>query len=242
LIDEKVTTPRGKLRGVANLYGGVATITPGTKIDLSTPKRGDNEDNSSFNTAGTTPQSASTGSSKRRNRIMRKRGQKEEESPKVIETEKTQTKISEEAKVSSIPSKPVTAIDQVSQIIIKIFYETVPGQDLFMIGESPKFGKWDTSKLGLPLKWTNGHIWTGVFSLKSLPKNSVFKFICNEIDGSITWETREDRTFDLSKITYALRTSHRLRTKGQTSLEKGLVKMELDEATGSVTLTYNWGQ
>lgn len=241
MIDEKVTTPKGKFGGVANLYGGVATITPGAKIDLSTPKRGNKEDNSSFNTAGTTPQSASTGSSKRRNRIMRKRGEKEAEaSPKMVETEQTYT--SEEAKVSNVSSKPVTAIDQVSQIIIKIFYETVPGQDLFIIGESPKFGKWDTSKLGLPLKWTKGHIWTGVFSLKSLPKNSVFKFICKEIDGSITWESREDRTFDLSKITYALRTSHRLRTKGQTSLEKGLVKMELDEATGSVTLTYNWGQ
>jgi hypothetical protein len=111
-----------------------------------------------------------------------------------------------------------------------------------MLGESPKFGKWDTTKLGLPLKWTNGHIWTGAFSLKSLPKNSVFKFIVREEDGSVIWETGADRTFDLSKITYALRTSNRLRTKGHTTLEKGSVKMELDEPQKTVMLSYIWDQ
>lgn len=236
-----LVSPRTRLKPVVDLKHGVA-IASGAQIDLSTPTRKERDEDISLNTAETTPNSVSSSSAKRRNREMRLRQLAK------AQVDKNQTEVNEENKAKSpkkASKKPQTArvstaIDNISKILIKIYYETVPGQDLYILGEDPKFGAWDTNKLGLPLKWTEGHMWTAEVTPKSLPKQSVFKFIVSEKDGSITWETREDRVFDISKVTYALRTSHRLKSKGNISLEKGSVTMELDEGQSLVTLTYKW--
>jgi hypothetical protein len=87
LIDEKVSTPRGKLKGVANLYG-VAATTPGLSIDLSTPKKVGNDDYAKSKNGVITPESGSGGWSSRRNRLVRKRKTNPpEKSHKVAETQ-----------------------------------------------------------------------------------------------------------------------------------------------------------
>lgn len=133
-----------------------------------------------------------------------------------------------------------TASEQLSKVVFKICYETVPGQDLFIIGEDPKLGSWNTEKLKLPLKWSENHVWTGEVAVKKLPKSSAFKFIVKQLDGSFLWENRENRIFDLNKISNTLKTNHKLRTKGSTILDKGGLQVDYEESTGTVTLTYTW--
>jgi hypothetical protein len=228
-----------------------------TKIDLSTPERAARD-----NTASTTPLSTSSGSaSARRTREIRSR--KINQHKQIAEEPaKEEIKPEEEMKVvveaenipkQAIPpkqkspkdqepkkSKDITSIDQLSGIVIKIFYKTVPGQDLFIIGGDEKFGNWSTTDLVFPLTWTDGHIWTAVKKPISLPKSTKFKFIVSEIDNSITFEKKDDRIFDLSKLNYTLRTSQRLRSKGFTELKNGSVKVELDKDQKLLILTYDW--
>lgn len=238
------------MRSIVNLKHGVSVASSAT-IDLSTPDKADKGEDFSMNTAETTPQSASSSSAKRRNRVVRMRnGATTVRSPTMAE-KKVDVTPKEESKNASFKkakttkeavSRPVTVADSINSIVLKIVYETVPGQDLYILGQDEKFGAWDTLKLGLPLKWTTGHVWQVKLSPNSLPKESVFKFIVSEIDGSLTWETRSDRVFDISKITNTLTTSNRLKSKGFVNLEKGAVKMEFEETSGTVTLTYIWNQ
>ena len=39
----------------------------------------------------------------------------------------------------------------------KLYYQTIPGEDLFVIGNIPELGKIEEKKH--PLMWTEGHIW-----------------------------------------------------------------------------------
>ena len=39
----------------------------------------------------------------------------------------------------------------------KLYYETIPGEDLFVVGNIPELGKIEEKKH--PLMWTEGHIW-----------------------------------------------------------------------------------
>jgi hypothetical protein len=82
LIDEKVTTPRSRLKGVANLYGAAA-VAPGLTIDLSTPKKLGKDSNAKSKSDVITPKYSSGGSSSRRNRLVRKRNTNLPEKPHV---------------------------------------------------------------------------------------------------------------------------------------------------------------
>lgn len=148
--------------------------------------------------------------------------------------QKLQSKVSLKSKV------PSTSPGKILEIVIKIFYKTEIGQDLYISGESSKLGNWNKINLGLPLKWTKDHIWTGRFTPKDLPKLSNFKFIVKEKDDSITWEGGEDRIFDISKLTYAMKNSQNLKTQGWTELEKERVHLELDSSKSVLTLSYKW--
>lgn len=180
---------------------GSSTITK-AMIDLSTPERAARD-----NTASTTPHSTSSGSaSARRTREMRmkkkqpepkieqdpaKEEVKPEEEVKVVpvvkETPKQSAPKPKKAKVQEPKkSKDITSVDQLSLIIIKIYYKTIPKQDLFIIGEDEKFGNWSTTNLVFPLTWTDGHQWIAVKKPNELPNYSKFKFIVSEVDDSIT--------------------------------------------------------
>lgn len=230
-------------------------VATSTTIDLSTPKRAEKDPiGSPVNTAETTPQSSASSSAKRRGRVQReKTTSKTSATPRnaVLKSKLTEKpekaapmmktfKAKKEADIKF--TKPTTVADKVSGIIFTIVYETEPGQDVFILGEDTKFGNWDTTNLGIPLKWTEGHVWTTQVDSQSVPPTSTFKFVIKEKDGSLTWETRPDRVFDMDKIMYTVRTSQRLHSKGCTYLDKGTVKIEYNESSGLVTLTFTWNK
>ena len=50
-----------------------------------------------------------------------------------------------------------TRLNQNFSVMFKLKYVTVPGEDLFVIGDLPQLGSNKDLKHGL--KWTEGHIW-----------------------------------------------------------------------------------
>ena len=233
---------------------------------MTTPDRESRKNNSeSFAGKETTPSSLNSGSSgKRRDRAARARKKKvdeptaetsKEEIPKTEEPTVSVKKKNngdtgrEQPKQKSFKNKQdfdvkakklVMTADSIKKVNFVVQYITVPGQDLFLVGDSSQFGNWDTENLVVPLNWTDDHHWCTTLSIEDLPQKSLYKFVCREIDKSFTWEEREDRQFDIDKIGYSLSNSVRLQSLGHTIIEKGSVRLECNPQTGVVTLVHTW--
>ena len=74
------------------------------------------------------------------------------------------------------------------QICVK--YETKPGEEIFIYGDSPDFGNWKQPKFRL--KWSEGHIWKGDYKMSTGSKDIKFKFVCHS-NYSDKWEEGENR-------------------------------------------------
>ena len=61
---------------------------------------------------------------------------------------------------------------QLFSVSFKLHYKTVPGEDLFVVGEIPELGTVGEHKH--PLKWTQGHIWVSEIPL--LTSQSIFHY------------------------------------------------------------------
>ena len=66
------------------------------------------------------------------------------------------------------------------------------GEALMVVGNTAELGAWEQSA-GLPLEWTEGHIWTGSAAAAADGKLA-FKFVKVSADGAAEWEHGEDRT------------------------------------------------
>ena len=58
----------------------------------------------------------------------------------------------------------------------RIYYKTIVGEDLGVIGDTDELGNWDTKK-GLKLKWTEGHYWVSVAPLYTNQPYFKYKYI-----------------------------------------------------------------
>ena len=126
-------------------------------------------------------------------------------------------------------------------ITFKMIYPTTYGQDIFIIGSHRKFGCWIPEMTTFGLKWSNGNVWSLTWNKKTLPKWSEFKFIIKNSDGSVEWEDRQNRAFDLNIIGYALRTSKNLETQGYALIDQRTIKLEYYPNNENVTLIFKWG-
>ena len=74
--------------------------------------------------------------------------------------------------------------------LFRIKFETNPGEDIYIYGDSPDFGNWKYPKF--KLRWSNGHIWQANYQMPKSSNNIKFKFVChsNECDK---WEEGENR-------------------------------------------------
>ena len=74
--------------------------------------------------------------------------------------------------------------------IIKIKYETNPGEEICILGEHKDFGRWRKAKF--KLKWTEGHIWRAEYNLLNSIDFIPFKFVC--VSNSFRkWEDGDNR-------------------------------------------------
>ena len=74
--------------------------------------------------------------------------------------------------------------------LFKIKYETYPGEEICIFGESPDFGNWKYPKF--KLRWSEGHIWQANYQMSKSNNNIKFKFVCHS-NNNDKWEEGENR-------------------------------------------------
>ena len=74
--------------------------------------------------------------------------------------------------------------------LFKIKYETSPGEEICIFGDSPDFGNWKYPKF--KLHWSEGHIWQANYQMPKSSNNIKFKFVCHSNDFN-KWEEGENR-------------------------------------------------
>ena len=74
--------------------------------------------------------------------------------------------------------------------LFKIKYETSPGEEICIFGESPDFGNWKYPKF--KLRWSEGHIWQANYQMSKSSNNIKFKFVCHS-NNNDKWEEGENR-------------------------------------------------
>ena len=74
--------------------------------------------------------------------------------------------------------------------LFKIKYETYPGEEICIFGDSPDFGNWKYPKF--KLRWSEGHIWQANYQMSKSSNNIKFKFVCHS-NYNDKWEEGENR-------------------------------------------------
>ena len=74
--------------------------------------------------------------------------------------------------------------------LFKIKYETYPGEEIYIFGDSPDFGNWKYPKF--KLRWSEGHIWQANYQISKSSNNIKFKFVCHS-NNYDKWEEGENR-------------------------------------------------
>ncbi|XP_057801271.1 uncharacterized protein LOC131016578 [Salvia miltiorrhiza] len=86
------------------------------------------------------------------------------------------------------------------RVRFKLHKQCAFGQQFLVVGDDPNLGLWDPSS-GVPLNWSEGHVWTAEVDVPC-SKVVSYKFILEEIDGTISWQPGPDRfleTWDTAK-------------------------------------------
>ena len=75
-------------------------------------------------------------------------------------------------------------------------YVTTYGQNVFIVGNTPELGFWDTSK-ARPLAWVDSDTWSGTvyFTDMTKGKSIEYKYIVKNPDGSVIWEGGSNHTY-----------------------------------------------
>lgn len=88
--------------------------------------------------------------------------------------------------------------------LFRIKYETNPGEDIFIYGDSPDFGNWKSPKF--KLRWSDGHIWQGNYQMAKSSNNIKFKFVCHSNEYN-KWEEGENRLLSTHNLNGLPKTS-----------------------------------
>ena len=86
----------------------------------------------------------------------------------------------------------------------QIGYETSPGEEIYIYGDSPDFGSWRHPKF--KLRWSKGHIWKADYEMSKSSKNIKFKFVCHSKEHD-KWEEGENRLLSPQNLNGLSKTS-----------------------------------
>lgn len=81
--------------------------------------------------------------------------------------------------------------DEKVTIVLQVHYQTVTGENIYILGSSEIFGKWKSPVF--KLKWSPNHIWQGEVTLLRSSPIIRYKFVCISKDDSRQWEEGADR-------------------------------------------------
>ena len=88
--------------------------------------------------------------------------------------------------------------------LIQIKYETFPGEEVYIYGDSPDFGNWKYPKF--KLAWSSGNIWKADYELPKSSNGIKFKFVCHSKSGD-KWEEGDNRLLSPKNLNGLLKTS-----------------------------------
>jgi len=94
---------------------------------------------------------------------------------------------------NDIGMQPLAKILKIDKIIFQMKYNTLPGEDLGVIGSIEELGMWDQNK-ALKLVWNNGNVWKTKINFNFSRTNSFeFKFIFISNGKVKQWEDGSNR-------------------------------------------------
>jgi hypothetical protein len=83
-------------------------------------------------------------------------------------------------------------------IKFSIHYQTVPGEEVRIVGAHSKLGDWDPWKAPV-LEWTNGGVWVKEIGFRKASFPVEYKYVVvNPNNGSVSWETVGNRKVEYS--------------------------------------------
>ncbi|CAG9319344.1 unnamed protein product [Blepharisma stoltei] len=125
--------------------------------------------------------------------------QLEEEKEIIDDVEEIEEKIEEVGK-KNIEPEMVT-------VYFNIPYETKLGENIVVVGDTEKFGSWDTNK-GLKLEWSKGNFWRGnIIIAQEEAKYLEFKYAVNKRNGS-KWEMGDNRKLHIQNNLFSCCCQH----------------------------------
>ena len=87
--------------------------------------------------------------------------------------------------------------------LIKLKYETKPGEEIYIYGDNKDFGNWTNAKF--KLSWSKGHIWQAIYKISKKIDYIKFKFVCHSKHYNI-WEEGDNRLLSPKNIEYLPKT------------------------------------
>jgi protein-tyrosine phosphatase len=87
------------------------------------------------------------------------------------------------------------------KIYFKINYRTVPGENIYVLGNTPELGNWNIEN-GLKLHWQTEHDWSHMVKIEHKPDKLIeYKYVVfNNSKHQVKWEEGENRELELSKV------------------------------------------
>jgi hypothetical protein len=81
-----------------------------------------------------------------------------------------------------------------------MFYQTIPGESICVIGSIPELGGW--KELKCHLRWTEGHVWQLAQPFVTASPTFQYKYVLmeNEMTEMVKWESGIDRIAELQLL------------------------------------------
>lgn len=100
------------------------------------------------------------------------------------------------ARHGEAPSRGLVERASEYKVTLKVPYETIIGQSLFVMGSIPELGNW--TEFVCPMTWTEGHIWVTKDLVVHSQPIFQYKYVIKQEHGETIWEGGMDRIADLT--------------------------------------------
>jgi len=86
---------------------------------------------------------------------------------------------------------------QLYNVNFKVFYQTIPGESICVLGSIPELGSWKTLKCHMT--WTEGHVWQMCEPVVTHHSFFTYKYVLMDKNKTemVRWESGVDRIADL---------------------------------------------
>ncbi|KAJ4751254.1 Carbohydrate-binding-like fold [Rhynchospora pubera] len=98
---------------------------------------------------------------------------------------------------------PFTVLSESDPVLVHVRFvlqkECMFGERFYLVGDDPLLGLWDPSN-GIPLDWSNDHIWSAQLQDVPIGKKVEFKFVLVGLSGEVQWQPGPNRILLLDQV------------------------------------------